>query len=129
MKRFPLMTVAVLRWLALALALTAAVTACGGGAGGGTTPPPPPPPPTGVRVLTSVPLSQLMSPGINLGNTLEAIPAETSWGNPMTTQATMDGYKAAGFKTVRIPVSYSQYADPNNNISATWLARVKQVVD
>jgi endoglucanase len=82
-----------------------------------------------MRNLTSVQLSQLMSPGINLGNTLEAIPAETSWGNPLTTQATMDGYKAAGFKSVRIPAAWSQYADANNNISATWLARVKQVVD
>jgi endoglucanase len=70
-----------------------------------------------------------MSPGINLGNTLEAIPTETSWNHILTTQATMDGYKAAGFKSVRIPVAYSQYADANNNISPTWLARVKEVVD
>lgn len=26
-----------------------------------------------------------MSPGINLGNTLEAIPAQISWGNPKPT--------------------------------------------
>ncbi|KQV59568.1 glycosyl hydrolase family 5 [Pelomonas sp. Root1217] len=82
-----------------------------------------------MRDLTSVQLSKLMAPGINLGNTLEAIPTETSWNGTLTTQATMDGYKAAGFKSVRIPVSYSQYADANNNISPTWLARVKQVVD
>lgn len=117
-----------LRWLALATA----VAACGSGGGGGTAIPPT----TGdgtaagtVRELTSVQLSQQMSPGINLGNTLEAIPAETSWGNPMTTQATMDGIKAAGFNSVRIPVAWSQYVDADNNISPAWLARVKQVVD
>jgi len=82
-----------------------------------------------MRDITSVDLSKLMAPGINLGNTLEAIPSEWSWGAPATTQATMDGYKAAGFKTVRIPVAWSQYADADNNISPTWLARVKQVVD
>jgi endoglucanase len=37
--------------------------------------------------------------------------------------------KAAGFKSVRIPVSWKQYADANDVISATWMARVKQVVD
>jgi len=36
--------------------------------------------------------------------------------------------KAAGFKTVRIPVSWKQYADANDNISATWMARVTEVV-
>lgn len=82
-----------------------------------------------MRDLTSVQLSPLMVPGINLGNTLEAIPTETSWNPTLTTQATMDGYKAAGFKSVRIPVAWSQYADAEGNISPTWMARVKQVVD
>ena len=82
-----------------------------------------------MRDLTSVQLSQEMVPGINLGNTLEALPAETTWGAPLTTQATMDGFKAAGFKSVRIPVAWSQYADANNNISPVWMARVTQVVD
>jgi len=82
----------------------------------------------GMRQLTSVQLSKEMSPGINLGNTLEAIPAETSWGNPRTTQKTMDGYKAAGYKSVRIPVAWSQYADADNNISPAWMARVTEVV-
>ena len=81
---------------------------------------------------------QQMSPGINLGNTLEVVtnvtpPAtssqETYWGNPPANQAIFDAYKAAGFKSVRIPVAWSEYADANNNISSTWMARVKQVVD
>ena len=54
--------------------------------------------------------------GWNLGNTLDsqgyyseknksAKNYETSWGNPSTTKAMIDAVKAAGFNTVRIPVS------------------------
>jgi endoglucanase len=78
---------------------------------------------------TSQSLAQQLTPAINLGNTLEAIPAETSWGNPSPTQTLMNAYKSAGFKGVRIPVAWSQYADANNNISPIWMAHVKQVVD
>jgi endoglucanase len=128
----------------LSLALAAALSSCGGGGGGSAGAPPAAtsngsgtPASTdgnsasasGMRDLTSLQLSALMSPGINLGNTLEAIPAETSWGNPVPTQTLMDAYKAAGFKTVRIPVAWSQYADTTDNISPTWMAHVTQVVD
>jgi endoglucanase len=41
----------------------------------------------------------------------------------------MNGIAAAGFKSVRIPVSWGQYADSNNVIAPFWLARVRQVVD
>ncbi len=81
-----------------------------------------------MRDLTSLQLSQLMGSGWNLGNSLESTGSETAWGNPATTQALMDAIKAAGFKTVRIPVSWKQYADADDNISATWLARVAEVV-
>jgi len=84
---------------------------------------------TGMRDLTSLQLSQLMGAGWNLGNSLEAIGGETAWGNPATTQALLTAVKAAGFKSVRIPVSWKQYADANDNIGATWMARVTQVVD
>ncbi len=84
---------------------------------------------TAMRNLTSVQLSQLMGAGWNLGNSLEAIGGETAWGNPVPTQALMNAVKAAGFKTVRIPVSWTQYSDANYNISATWMAHVQQVVD
>ena len=82
-----------------------------------------------MRHITSLQMSAEMSPGINLGNTLEAIPNETAWGNPVPTQTLMNAYKSAGFKSVRIPVAWSQYADANQNISATWMAHVRQVVD
>jgi endoglucanase len=83
----------------------------------------------GVPETTSLQLSKLMSPGWNLGNSLEATGGETAWGNPLVTQAMMNAVKAAGFKTVRIPVSWRQYADANDNISATWMARVTEVVN
>jgi len=84
---------------------------------------------SGMRNLTSLQLSQLMSPGWNVGNSLEAIGGETAWGNPMVNQTLMNAVKAAGFKTVRIPVSWKQYADANDNISAAWMARVTEVVN
>ncbi len=83
----------------------------------------------GMRDLTSLQLSKLMGAGWNLGNSLESIGGETNWGNPAVNQAMFDAVKAAGFKTVRIPVSWKQYADANDNISATWMARVTQVVN
>lgn len=81
-----------------------------------------------------------MSPGINLGNTMEVIPwnyhgtqltasAETAWGAPEVNQAIFNAYKSAGFKSVRIPVAWTEYSDANNDITPFWLARVKQVVD
>ena len=95
--------------------------------------------PAAMRDITSLQLSKEMSPGWNLGNSLEAIDPkkpytwgstnfhETAWGNPQVTQALMDAVKAAGFKSVRIPVSWKMYADADDNISPQWMARVKEV--
>jgi endoglucanase len=82
-----------------------------------------------MRDLTSLQLSEQMAPGWNVGNSLEAIGGETNWGNPMVTQALMNAVKAAGFKSVRIPVSWAQYADANDTISPAWMARVTEVVN
>jgi endoglucanase len=81
-----------------------------------------------MRDMTSLQLSKEMSPGWNLGNSLEAIGGETAWGNPMVTQELMNAVKAAGFKSVRIPASWAQYADASDTISPTWMARVTEVV-
>ncbi len=80
-----------------------------------------------------------MAPGINLGNTLEVVNGtgptpytssqETYWGNPAANQAIFNAYAAAGFKSVRIPVAWSEYADASGNIAPFWMARVTQVVD
>jgi hypothetical protein len=71
--------------------------------------------------LTALEATRLMGNGINLGNTLEAcdnnvgiktntpLSYETHWGQPKTTQAMIDGMKAAGFDTIRIPVTWYRY--------------------
>jgi endoglucanase len=110
------------------LALAFSLIACGGGGGGGTTSPPPPTDSSGMRDLTSVQLSQQMSPAWNLGNSLDAGGNETNWGNPLVNQQLLNAVKGAGFKTVRIPASWNQYADANGNISPTFMARVTEVV-
>ena len=141
-----------------ALVMAAFAAGCGGGGGGATTAAPaggdtttPPTggdtaPPSGgdaatngMRDMTSLQLSKELSPGWNLGNTLEArgtdpVPWDANWtwetnrGNPKATQALMDAVKAAGFKFVRIPVQWSQYTDADNNINPKWMARVKEAV-
>ncbi|WBO61429.1 cellulase family glycosylhydrolase [Streptomyces camelliae] len=72
-----------------------------------------------------------MQPSWNLGNTLDAFPTETSWGNPLTTKAVFDTVRAAGYRSVRIPVTWSSAQDTTApyTIDPTYMARVKQVVD
>ncbi|MEV6845164.1 cellulase family glycosylhydrolase [Actinoplanes sp. NPDC051411] len=85
--------------------------------------------------LTAPQLVADMGAGWNLGNQLEAnangIPSETAWGNPVVTQALIDRVKAAGFKTIRIPVSYlgNIGAGPNYTIDPAWLTRIAEVVN
>jgi len=66
--------------------------------------------------------------GWNLGNTLDADPNETSWGNPMTKKSNIDAIKDAGFNAVRIPVSWSHHVDKEYNINESFMKRVKEVV-
>ncbi|OTA65729.1 glycoside hydrolase family 5 protein [Hypoxylon sp. EC38] len=73
-----------------------------------------------------------INPGWNLGNTLDAIPNEGSWNNPPVVGATFDDVKAAGFKSVRIPVTYADHftgKSPDWTIDPAWLQRVSEVVD
>jgi endoglucanase len=69
--------------------------------------------------------------GWNLGNTLEAQCGETAWGNPATSQQLINAVKAAGFNAIRIPAAWNCHTNPagSTTIDATWMARVKQVVD
>ena len=85
--------------------------------------------------LNQAQITEAMGPGWNLGNQLEAsvngVPSETAWGNPQITQQTFQMVKNAGFKTVRIPISYLSkigYA-PSYTIDSWWLSRIKDVVD
>lgn len=79
-------------------------------------------------------VAKAMGAGWNLGNQLEANSGghvdETVWGNPTVTQELISAVAEAGFTTVRVPVSYLDYIDDENNytIDATWLDRVEEVV-
>lgn len=94
--------------------------------------------------LTPLEATRLMGNGINLGNTLEAcdnnvgiktntpLSYETHWGQPKTTQAMIDGMKAAGFDTIRIPVAWMTNAthlyEGDYTIDADYMDRVEEVV-
>ena len=78
--------------------------------------------------------------GWNLGNTFDAIKQgwnanademtlETVWCGIETSEAMFKAVRAAGFSTVRIPVSWHDHVDQNGIISQRWLSRVQQVVD
>ncbi|KAH0089271.1 endoglucanase B, partial [Aureobasidium melanogenum] len=73
-----------------------------------------------------------MSPGWNLGNTLDGIPDEGDWGNPPVVPTTFDDVKKAGFKGVRLPVTWAYHFDteaPDYTVNPAWLQRVSDVVD
>lgn len=85
--------------------------------------------------LSQTEIVEDMGAGWNLGNQLEASDetgqGETLWGNPTITASALDAVKAAGFNTVRIPVSwlYKIGSAPDYTIDSAWLNRVQQVVD
>ena len=97
---------------------------------------------------SSVEMAKNMAIGWNLGNTLDAtadytyngtyyfisnagLNTETNWGMPKTTKAMITAVKNAGFKTIRIPVSWHNHITDTNNytIDSSQMARVKEVVD
>ncbi len=69
-----------------------------------------------------------MSPGWNLGNSFDAAPDETSYGNPTPSQTLVNAVHAAGFKTLRLPVTWTNHigAGPSYTIDSAWMAKVKQ---
>jgi endoglucanase len=80
--------------------------------------------------VTSVELTRLMGIGWNVGNSLDAVGGETNWGNPLITQQLINSVKAAGFKTIRLPVAWSKFSNAQNFVIQTaWMDRVEQVVN
>ena len=106
-----------------------------------------------MRNITAAETAKEMGLGWNLGNTMEAYEAtncekasykwipvkgenkpsdyETCWGAPVTTQEMIDGIKAAGFNTVRIPVFWGNMMQDDGSwtISSDYIARVREIVD
>ena len=88
-------------------------------------------------------LARSLALGWNMGNHFDAyygdwagedladMPDETVWGNPLATSATFQGLKAAGFSSVRIPVSWLRKIGPAPDyaIDEAWMKRVHEVVD
>ncbi len=89
----------------------------------------------------AVAISEALALGWNMGNHFDAYyngswtgdkegyPAETAWGCSPVTQATLNGVKAAGFTSVRIPVSWLRMIGdaPDYAIDKTWMDRVYEV--
>lgn len=67
--------------------------------------------------------------GWNLGNTMEPPNGPGTWNNPLPTQQLINAVRAAGFNTIRIPCAWASNADTKNNISPTYMAQIKQIVD
>ena len=81
-----------------------------------------------------------MGNGLNIGNTLDSYgdwitggepkDYETAWGNPQISPALISTYKQAGFKALRLPVTWRGHIDEEGNITdGAWLKRVREVVD
>lgn len=71
-----------------------------------------------------------LTPGWNLGNTLDAVPTEGAWGNKAS-ERNFDDIKAAGFRSVRIPVTWDSHIGPapEYTVDELWMNRVEEVVD
>lgn len=96
--------------------------------------------------LTAMKLAKAMECGWNLGNTLDArgswlpeskvfpfnqgLDSETCWGEEQTTKAIIETGIKNGYKTIRIPVTWSNHlTDTNYTIDPAWMNRVKQIVN
>ncbi|MCL2638379.1 MAG: glycoside hydrolase family 5 protein [Oscillospiraceae bacterium] len=102
--------------------------------------------------LTANEMTRLMGHGVNLGNTMEACGAanrqpmqdpgvyERMWGQPTTTQESINGMKEAGFSTLRIPVAWTNamsfavgnkmdYENWDFTIDPRYLDRVEEIVN
>lgn len=93
--------------------------------------------------MTSLEVIRAMGNGINLGNTLEAYnhkayingssatSGEIVWGQPRTTQEMIQGMKAAGFDTIRIPIAWTNgmyFESGDYTIDSALMDRVDEVV-
>lgn len=109
--------------------------------------------PADENIITATEMAEEMGIGLNLGNTMEAYNAsgcetieyewipvcgsntpsdyERQWGAVITTQEMIDGIKAAGFDTVRIPVFWGNMMENNGKytINPDYMARVREIVD
>lgn len=91
------------------------------------------------RLSEGVRFAMELGPGWNLANTLDAHGMgsgagspqayETYWGAEPPSPALMQVIASAGFRTLRIPVTWYEHLDAQGSIEPAWLARVQQAVD
>jgi len=91
-----------------------------------------------MRDMSSYDIVMDMGLGWNLGNTFDAcgdwIPGgvsthETAWGSPITTRPMFENLRDMGFRSVRIPVAWSNLMKEDYTISTLWMDRVEEVVN
>lgn len=79
-----------------------------------------------------------MKIGWNLGNTFDAtrdgykgddLSIESYWCGVKTTEEMIEAVHQAGYKTLRLPVSWHNHVDEDYTINEAWLVRVQQVAD
>lgn len=90
---------------------------------GGTTEP---------RDISSFDLVAEMGVGWNLGNSFDVRSGDkTLWGNPLPSKSIIDAVREMGFRTLRIPItwSFNQNSSSPYEIEDEYLSRVKKAVD
>ncbi|HVZ80412.1 MAG TPA: glycoside hydrolase family 5 protein [bacterium] len=89
--------------------------------------------------MSSADVVRQMGLGWNLGDTMESCGDsiqgpdignfETAWGNPRTTKEMIDAIRAAGFRSIRIPVAWSNLMGDHYTIDPGLMKRVREIVD
>lgn len=129
----------------LSILLLAGCASDGGSLGDSSNPVAPPNDLSSFDDIPASRIAELLSPGWNLGNQLEGVsiktdaatgssvtvPNETGYSATKISNELLAKVKAAGFKFVRIPISFFSYIDDKNGytINPVWMARIKEVVD
>jgi endoglucanase len=95
-----------------------------------------------IQNLTSLQLTRQMGAGWNLGNTLDAhwhrnrpthtitdpLEQEQFWHNPVTTPELVRFMYDAGFRTLRVPVTWYIFTGADYTVDPAWMNRVREVV-
>ena len=83
--------------------------------------------------MTAQQILDEMGIGWNLGNSLDTNGtgewSEKYWGNPEITPELIKFVHSQGFSSIRIPVTWGYHMDADHKIDASYMKRVKQVVD
>ncbi|HEY6473494.1 MAG TPA: cellulase family glycosylhydrolase, partial [Acidimicrobiales bacterium] len=81
--------------------------------------------------MTPQEVVKVMPPGWNLGNSFDGNPNVTSFGNPAPNQTLINAVHAAGFNTLRLPVTWTSHlgAAPTYTINSAWLTSVVQTAE